>query len=1029
MKNHLTPSGWVPIGRWLAGCLIASCASIAAAQTATPLFQQSFAGGLGAFTAVGPVTTSAGGAKMTAKLLTADGAITSAPISTTGYTKLSVSLDRVTAGLLITDAAIAEYALNGGTFTQLESTRTTTASRVSFALPDSAAGAKVTLRFRINGTATYESYTVNNIVLSGIPPSIGSLPKPAVGEYAAFESGPVRPMALSSDGRRLYVANTPDNRIEIFDVSGATPVPLESIPVGLEPVAVSLLNDRQLWVVNHLSDSISIIDVSVTPARVVNTLLVGDEPRDIVFAGVGNRWAFITAAHRGQNAKFDPKLTTPGIGRADVWVFNSAAPGTALGGTPVTVLNMFGDTMRALARNADGTRVYAAVFNSGNKTTVIEDNLVNGGLTKAEPATAADGTKQPGTGLIVQKNANGDWVDAGDPKTNTPPTVWNSRVKLNLPDYDVFTIDASGTTPVVANRTSGVGTTLFNMAVNPVNGKVYVSNQNSRNVIRFEGPGTRSSTVRGDFVRSRITVIDGSTVLARHLNKHITSYDQDVGTASEKAASLATPLEMAISPNGDSLYLAAMGSNKLARFSTAQLEDGSFTPSASTHVTLTGGAPTGVVLDAARNRAFVTTRYDNGLSVVSTASTLSETAHVKMFNPEPAEVVAGRKFLYDASYTSSRGDSSCAGCHIFGDMDQLSWDLGNPDEVQVKGTNTYNSAVFSFLRRLNVHPMKGPMSTQSLRGMKGNGPLHWRGDRKGVSTGATLEERAFKDFNVAFTGLLGREAMLTDAEMTSFARFALKLVYPPNPIANLDNSLTPVQVTAMNIYNTVNADTLTTCNGCHRLDVTKGQFGTDGTMSFEGSGVAEDMKIPHLRNMYVKVGMFGRNNQEDTSVGDQIRGFGFDNAGASPTISHFLSAPVFTVDATQRAQLEQLVLAFPSDLNPVVGQQVTVTPTNAEQADVKSRLNLLMQRALVTAPRPECELVVKGVMASRTRGWVMVANQSFISDKTGETPVTLPTLLAQAKTAATPLTFTCVPPGNGTRAGVDRDTNGVLDRD
>ncbi|MCW7539355.1 hypothetical protein OOT46_16035 [Aquabacterium sp. A7-Y] len=840
-------------------------------------------------------------------------------------------------------------------------------------------------------------------------------------------------MALSSDGRRLYVANTPDNRVEVFDVSGAKPVPLESIPVGLEPVAVGLLNDRQLWVVNHLSDSVSVVDLSASPARVVNTLLVGDEPRDIVFAGPGNRWAFITAAHRGQNVKFDPQLSTPGVGRADVWVFNTGAPGTALGGTPVSVLNMFGDTLRALARNADGTRVYAAVFNSGNKTTVLEGSPLGGELDKAGPSSAADGSHQPNTGLIVQKNAKGDWVDSGDPKSNTPPKIWNDRVKLNLPDNDVFVIDAGSHEPRVVDKLSGVGTTLFNLAVNPRSGKVYVSHQEALNLMRFEGPGTRSSTVRGHFAESRISVIDGSTVLPRHLNKHITSYSQAVGTAAEKAAALATPLEMAISPDGETLYLVAMGSNKLARFSTAQIEADSFTPSPSSHVTVTGGAPTGVVLDASRGRAYVTTRYDNGVSVVDT-NALRETAHVRMFNPEPHDVVTGRRFLYDAALTSSRGDSSCAGCHVFGDMDHLAWDLGNPDAVKVGSPNAYSPRVPEILRKPTFHPMKGPMTTQSLRGLAGNGPMHWRGDRTGASSGATLEERAFKDFNVAFTSLLGHHDLLSDAEMTSFARFALKLTYPPSPVLNLDNSLTPVQAKGEAVYNTVVSAGISTCNNCHVLDPAKGRFGTSGLMTIEGPRVDEDFKIPHLRNMYEKVGMFSRNHPRARATGDQIRGFGYENAGAQGSVSSFLDTLVFIqLTARQRSEVEQFVLAFPSDLNPVVGQQLTVTPANGAQADVQSRLQLLVQRAQVTTPRPECELVAKGVIAQRMRGWVMAkgqgANPNFVSDKKGESGISLEALLAQGRRASTPLTFTCVPPGNGTRIGIDRDTNGVLDGD
>src|SRR5690606_26651837 len=154
-----------------------------------------------------------------------------------------------------------------------------------------------------------------------------------------------------------------------------------------------------------------------------------------------------------------------------------------------------------------------------------------------------------------------------------------------------------------------------------------VSNQEARNVVRFEGPGKAGSTVNGNFVETRITVIDGASVLLRHLNKHITSYGKPLGTAAEKAAAVAIPLEMAITPDGGTLYMVSMGTNKLARYATSQLEANNFTPSASQQLIVSGGLPTGVVLDDARGRAFVTTRQDNGVSVVNT-STFKEAAHV-----------------------------------------------------------------------------------------------------------------------------------------------------------------------------------------------------------------------------------------------------------------------------------------------------------------------------------------------------------------------------------------------------------------
>jgi hypothetical protein len=265
--------------------------------------------------------------------------------------------------------------------------------------------------------------------------------------------------------------------------------------------------------------------------------------------------------------------------------------------------------------------------------------------------------------------------------------------------------------------------------------------------------------------------------------------------------------------------------------------------------------------------------------------------------------------------------------------------------------------------------------------------------------------------------------------MDAFAKFALKLMYPPNPIANLDNTLTSTQQQALTVYNTVTSDTITTCNGCHVLNATQSRFGTDGTMAIEGAGVDEDMKIPHLRNIYQKVGMFATNSQTSTpNLGEQIRGFGYDNSGASGTVSQFLSAAVFTLTAQQRSLVEQLALAFPSEMNPIVGQQVTVTPANAARTDVRNRLNLLVQRALVTTPRPECEVVAKGVFQNEVLGWVMNSSQSFVPNVANGTAVSLQTLLTQAANDNAALTFTCVPPGNGTRIGVDRDADNILDR-
>ncbi|MGH8543612.1 MAG: YncE family protein, partial [Gammaproteobacteria bacterium] len=285
--------------------------------------------------------------------------------------------------------------------------------------------------------------------------------------FTLFESGQVRPLALSPDGKHLYAVNTPDNRLEIFRVRKHGLRHIASVSVGLEPVAVAARSNTEVWVVNHLSDSVSIVKVRKDhQRRVVRTLLVGDEPRDIVFAGPGHGRAFITTAHRGQNTGRDPELTTEGVGRADVWVYDSENLGASLGGAPLTVLTLFTDTPRALAATPDGATVYAAGFQTGNRTTAINEFPVRKGTAPPfarvypGPLTNHAGVPQPTVGLIV-KHDGVHWVDELSQQ-------WDDMVPFELPDQDVFTIDAMADPPklVAGGEYSGVGTVIFNMIVN-----------------------------------------------------------------------------------------------------------------------------------------------------------------------------------------------------------------------------------------------------------------------------------------------------------------------------------------------------------------------------------------------------------------------------------------------------------------------------------------------------------------------------------------------------------------------------------
>ncbi|ACY18054.1 hypothetical protein [Haliangium ochraceum] len=901
--------------------------------------------------------------------------------------------------------------------------------------------------------------------------------------FTLFESGQVRPLAISPSNEYLYVTNTPDNRLEIFRIQDDPSAALQhvaSVQVGLEPIAVAARNGDEVWVVNHLSDSVSVVDVSSPhKSRVVRTLLVGDEPRDIVFAGPGGARAFITTAHRGQNSPIDPQLSTAGVGRADVWVFDALQLGAALGGTPLSIITLFADTPRALAVSNDGTRVYAAGFMTGNKTTVMHDLLItNGGPAAPDgrglpaPTTNVQGIHGPEVGLIVKYDGTA-WVDELGRN-------WDDQVKLDLPDEDVFVIDAMAQPPTQvagsAGVFTGVGTVLYNMAVNPVSGKVYVSNTEAFNEVRFSGPGDfADSTVQGHVHENRITVLDGSAVLPRRLNKHV-----DFSTCcaplpnSESERSLALPVEMAVSADGATLYVAAMGSSKVGVFDTAELEADTFVPDASDHIELSGGGPTGLVLDSQRGRLYALTRFDNGLSIIDTASQ-SEIDHMSMFNPEPESVVVGRPLLYDARSTSGNGTTACGSCHVFGDVDHLAWDLGDPDAtVQARPQETVTPP-FADIPDDNFHPLKGPMTTQSLRGLANHGPMHWRGDRTAFDqapsnaqpdTGLFDENAAFLEFNEAFVGLNGRHEEISPAEMQMFSDFVLQITYPPNPIRNLDNSLTPAQQRGKDHFeNALITDVngiLLRCIDCHATDadanaefgVAKpGFFGTDGLGLVEGDDFLtlpqgndlQHLKVPHLRNLYQKVGMFGTgflNNtvphQDDSERGPQIRGFGYLHDGSTGSVFRFMQIIAFS-DAVGpegfpfgpegdplRRDVEDFTLAFDSNLKPIVGQQVTLSGVATPAVD--ARIDLLMERASASgvspgAHAPECELVVTERWGALEIGYLYLEEYGvFVRSRNGALPVT--PLGMRFRALFTPQTYTCVPLGSGRRVALDADLDG-----
>jgi hypothetical protein len=492
------------------------------------------------------------------------------------------------------------------------------------------------------------------------------------------------------------------------------------------------------------------------------------------------------------------------------------------------------------------------------------------------------------------------------------------------------------------------------------------------------------------------------------LNSHIDRRVTNVSPV-ERALSLAQPLELVFEADGGTAYVAAFGSRKVGVLDRAgRVVDR----------IAVGFGPAGLAADSPRRRLYVLNHLDATISVVDLRQRQLVATVPLRHNPTPAVVKAGRQFFYDAALSSRHGDLSCATCHVFGDTDGLAWDLGEPNgpsidyPLKIKNTGLLEP-------RQSLHPLKGPMVTQSLRGLAGMAPFHWRGDRFGVPAAPGEDLASFKDFNPAFVELLGRSEPIPNAAMEAFARFVLTIRYPPNPYQRLDRLMNAEEKAGFEFFTGpfLSASGVENCIGCHSLPT-----GTNRLVNFEHTQVGRDMKTAHLRNVYDKIGRFN-------APGPQVSGFGLIHDGTFDTVAGFLRMEGFIFPGKTeiekdviRRQLHHYVIAFDTGMAPAVGRQLTIAgePT----AEKRNLLHLLEIRSAAE----ECDLAARVWEGKVQRGW-LYRNYSYHADQRGQAPLETAALIDRYRASQEPITFTCVPPGDGQRSALDREMNGILDGD
>ena len=799
---------------------------------------------------------------------------------------------------------------------------------------------------------------------------------PALAQGAGFvnwESPQSHPIDLTPNGLVLLAVNTADARLEVYDVAGGIPVRRGSVAVGLDPVSVRARTNGEAWVVNQISDSVSIVDLA--SMRVRRTLLVGDEPADVVFAGSPEK-AFVS-------------LSVP----ERVAVLDAANPGA------VTGVAIAGSQPRALAVSPDRSTVYLAIFESGNHSTALPHatvSLANGPYAGQNPppnagnlfspAKAASNGTAPRVGQIVRKNvATGQWLDGNGRN-------WSNFVTWDVHDHDIAVIDAATNAVTYVNGlmniVAGIGTA--------PNGDVVAVGLESRNDLRFE------QNINGVFVKCMAARISGGSAGVVDMNPHL-GYSAPTTDVLSRLQSIGDPRGVAVGANGTA-WTAGLGSSNVIAFNPAT--------GARVATVNVGEGPTGLVLSPDGTRLYVLNRFEGSVSAVSTASN-AELVRIAFHDPTPPAVKAGRRFLFDTHLTSGLGQASCASCHVDGRSDRLSWDLGNPQGA----VQAFDETCQAPNGCIPWHPMKGPLTTQTLIGIIGNEPFHWRGEKNDLT-----------EFNEAFVALQGRDGQITAAEMASLQDYVASLTFGPNPNRNIDNTLrTAVAINGgvvtgpggtgnaqagQNIFNTAQifgAPPGLACINCHA-----GPAGTNNRVDIPAPGGAEpqNRKNSPLRDVYRKVGA-----SKASLAGN--RGFGFDHGGDEFTMQDLLSIGFrFNTlpggGTQQRRDVEAFMLSFGTDTHAGIGQQATAANAGGAGDDA-ARITQLIN---IATQSTQVGLIAKGTRNGQPRGW-MLLNGSFAGDVAGET-LTPAALLAGA-TAGSEVTYTLVPEAAARRMGIDRD--------
>ncbi|RMF78099.1 MAG: hypothetical protein D6744_10475, partial [Planctomycetota bacterium] len=396
------------------------------------------------------------------------------------------------------------------------------------------------------------------------PPSVG---------HTNFLSPHVRPIAVH--GGLVYAANTPSDTVDVIDA--ATDQVIARIAVGIDPVTVAVRPDgKEVWVSNHISDSVSVIDTdpaSATYHQVIATIgdfdpithaTRFDEPAGIAFASDAK--AYVALSSQDQIAIVDV-ATRSVTGHLDI---NAQDP-------------------RAIAVHGD--RLFVLPFESNNQT------QLSGCLAPAlDPKCTFD--------VVAHVLEENDVLSEG--------YVSDLIREPAIPDRDLYVFDTG--TDTLVEIVDTLGTLLYGIAIDST-GKIFVAQTDARNdangLTGTAGHGLAELENRAFL--NRITVVDGCMSGSCGAPQFI-DLEPLPPVHPAPGMALATPFGIRVTPDDATVVATAAGSHKL------------FTLDPATGAVLgradVGYVPRGLVLDTngAATHAWVLNAVDNSVSKVDLTS-------------------------------------------------------------------------------------------------------------------------------------------------------------------------------------------------------------------------------------------------------------------------------------------------------------------------------------------------------------------------------------------------------------------------